>query len=130
MNIKLQGRGGKLTLLVTTVAILGVAAVMPFAAVADHTTAHTIEQLGAQIAALQAQLLALSGSPAPVAGKCAFTRSLTLESQGDDVKCLQDYLTLTGHFSFSGGSTGYFGNVTKNAVAAWEAANGGSPAGG
>lgn len=125
MNIK-----SKVVTLVTTVAISGVAVVAPFAAVADHTTAHTIEQLTVQIAALQAQLLALAGgsSSAPAAGKCAFTRSLTMGARGDDVTCLQDYLTSTGHFSFSGGSTGYFGSVTKNAVAAWQAANSVSPA--
>ena len=118
--------------LVTTVAISGVAAVVPFAAVADHTTAHTIEQLSAQIAALQSQLLALSGSgsSAPAAGKCSFTQALKMGSRGDDVTCLQNYLKGTGHFTYSGGATGYFGGVTKSAVAAWQAANGVSPAAG
>jgi peptidoglycan hydrolase-like protein with peptidoglycan-binding domain len=133
MNIKLRPGGDrlkvKLVTLVTTVAISGAAAVVPFAAVADHTTAHTIEQLQAQIAALQAQLLALSGATAPVmSGKCSFTQDLTNGVRGDDVTCLQNYLTSTGHFSFSGGSTGYFGPITQNAVAAWQAANGVAPA--
>lgn len=117
---------------VTTIGWLsGASALVPLVAMADHTTAHTIEQLQAQIAALQAQLNALSGSSGgSSAGKCDFTRSLTLGSRGDDVKCLQDYLTSTGHFTFSGGSTSYFGNVTKTAVAAWQAANGVAPAAG
>ena len=57
-----------------------------------------------------------------------FTRSLTIGAQGDDVRALQDYLTTTGHFSYSGGSTGRFGAVTQAAVAAWQKANGVSPA--
>lgn len=60
----------------------------------------------------------------------SFTRSLTVGSQGDDVRALQDYLTSAGHYSYSGGSTGRFGAVTKAAVAAWQAANGISPASG
>ncbi|PIP87371.1 hypothetical protein COW81_00650 [Candidatus Campbellbacteria bacterium CG22_combo_CG10-13_8_21_14_all_36_13] len=59
---------------------------------------------------------------------CTFTASLTLGSKGAEVTCLQDYLTSTGHYSFSGGSTGYFGPVTQAAVAAWQAANGVTPA--
>lgn len=124
MNIK-----SRVVAVVTTVALSGVAAVVPLVAVADHTTAHTIETLTAQIAALQAQLLALSaGSAAPVAGKCSFTRSLTVGARGDDVTCLQNYLTGTGHFTFAGGATGYFGGVTRSAVAAWQSANSVSPA--
>ncbi|MEK7536918.1 MAG: peptidoglycan-binding protein [Patescibacteria group bacterium] len=59
-----------------------------------------------------------------------FTRSLTVGSQGADVKALQDYLTTTGHFTYSGGSTGRFGAVTQAAVAAWQKANNISPASG
>ncbi len=61
-------------------------------------------------------------------GACTWTRSLHDGVSGADVTCLQDYLTGTGHFTFSGGSTGYFGPVTTAAVAAWQAANGVSPA--
>ncbi|TSC88940.1 MAG: DNA topoisomerase IV subunit A [Parcubacteria group bacterium Gr01-1014_2] len=57
-----------------------------------------------------------------------FTRSLTLGSRGTDVKALQDYLTSTGHYKYSGGSTGIFGPVTQTAVAAWQKANDLSPA--
>lgn len=117
----------------TTVSLTGVAVFVPFVAIADHTTAHTIEQLTAQITALQAQLTALSGTSAPVAAggaKCSFTRALTVGSKGDDVKCLQDYLKSSGHYTYSGGSTGFFGGVTKAAVVAWQSANGVSPAAG
>lgn len=57
-----------------------------------------------------------------------FTRNLTIGSQGADVRALQDYLTTTGHFTYSGGSSGYFGLVTQAAVAAWQKANNISPA--
>src|SRR3989344_2605722 len=84
---------------VTTIGWVGGASILvPMTALADHTTAHTIEQLQAQITALSAQLAALSGG-APAAGKCMFTRSLTIGSRGDDdVTCSQNYLTSTGHF--------------------------------
>ena len=59
-----------------------------------------------------------------------FTRSLTIGSQGDDVKALQDYLTTTGHYKYSGGSTGRFGAVTKAALAVWQKDNDISPASG
>jgi len=93
------------------------------------THAATIDDLLAQIASLQAQVLALQGGSA--GGSCyAYTRNLTIGSQGADVTALQDYLTGTGHFTFSGGSTGYFGPITQSAVSAWQAANGVSPTAG
>ena len=116
---------------ITTVGWLSGAAILaPMAAHAQTNNAALIATLQAQIAALQVQLNSLA-APAPASGaKCIFTRSLTVGARGDDVTCLQNYLTGAGHYSFSGGATGYFGNVTKNAVAAWQAANGVSPAAG
>lgn len=97
---------------------------------ATPAKAATATELQAQIDALMAQISALTGSTDSGAGSaaCTFTRSLTLGSEGSDVNCLQNYLTSTGHFNFSGGSTGYFGSVTASAVAAWQGANGVSPA--
>src|SRR3989338_1443834 len=115
----------------TTVWLVGASALVPMAASADAATDALIAQLQAQIAALTAQINALAGSPSvPSAVGCSFTRDMTLGSRGSDVTCLQDYLTSTGHFSFSGGSTGYFGSITRSAVAAWQAANGVAPAAG
>lgn len=87
----------------------------------------TVAELQAQIAALQAQLASLTGSSADC---FSFTRDLFAGLSGDDVEALQDYLTGTGHFSYAGGSTGYFGPITTAAVAAWQTANGVSPAAG
>ena len=100
------------------VVLSGGAAVLPFATIAADPT---IEALQAQIVALQAQLAALLGgtTPAPApSGACSFTRSLTVGTRGDDVMCLQEYLGSTGHYTYSGGATGYFGNITRSAVAA------------
>ena len=114
------------------VAILltGAVSVIPTAS-ADDTTDHTIEQLQEQITSLQDQLAALSGGDGG-GGECyAFTRDLyNGVGSGDDVTALQDYLTGTGHFTFSGGSTGYFGPITQTAAGAWQADNGVAPTAG
>ena len=57
---------------------------------------------------------------------CSFTRSLTVGSTGTDVTCLQNALMAQGHMTVA--ATGYFGSITKAAVAKWQAANGVSPA--
>lgn len=112
-----------------TLFLTGVVAVIP-TAFADDTTAHTIEQLQDQINSLQAQLAALSGGGG--GGACfAFTRDLfNGVGSGADVTALQDYLTSTGHFTFSGGSTGFFGPITQAATGAWQADNGVAPTAG
>ncbi|HEU4677456.1 MAG TPA: peptidoglycan-binding protein [Candidatus Paceibacterota bacterium] len=107
-----------------------VAAAMLFMLAAPSAKAATVEELQAQIAALMAQIAALSGgSTSGSTAACTFTRSLTVGVSGDDVKCLQNYLTPT-YFSNAAGATGYFGPVTQAAVAAWQAANGVTPAAG
>lgn len=147
MNLKLKDIGGgtglktKVFTLTTAIALSGAAALVPLAALADHTTAHTIEQLQAQITQLTAQLSALSGAapaPAPAgataASSCTFTRSLSQGVKGDDVMCLQKYLNSAGFKVAASGAgspgseTTFFGSLTKKAVAAWQAANGVSPA--
>ena len=115
----------------TTVSKLFVAfvAVAMLFTVAAPAKAATVEELQAQIAALMAQISSLSGgSSAPAAG-CTFTRALTTGSTGADVTCLQNYLIGAGH-AISAGATGYFGSQTAAAVAAWQTANGVTPAAG
>ena len=131
MDRTIRKTASKFTSVLLSVATIGwlagASALVPTVASAD-TTSDTIAALQAQIAALSAQLAALSAGSSGSAGACGFSRSLTLGAKGDDVTCLQNYLKGTGHFTYAGGATGYFGNVTKNAVAAWQAANGVSPA--
>ncbi|MBI2055644.1 MAG: peptidoglycan-binding protein, partial [Candidatus Sungbacteria bacterium] len=132
--------GGRMTRVIVSlsaaVLLSGVGMVIPQVA-----GAVTIAELQASIAALTAQLNALIAAQggqaaAPAAGACSFTRDLSQGSQGDDVKCLQQYLNSSGNtVSASGaGSPGnestFFGAKTKAAVAQWQAANGVSPTAG
>ena len=111
----------------TIAALLSVGALVP-----ATSSALTIDELMAQITALQAELQKLQGTVLPVVStdKCSFIRSLTVGSKGDDVTCLQNYLTSTGHFTYSGGATGFFGSLTKAAVVKWQSANSVAPAAG
>lgn len=130
---KSAGRGikGRISVIAATVALSGAAALMPMAAVADHNNQHTINQLLAQIAALQSQLQALQGGTPPPSGAapCSFTRNLSTGSEGQDVWCLQVYLNSAGFTVAStgagspGNETTYFGARTKAAVISWQNAN-------
>src|SRR3990167_7420500 len=116
---------------IAKIAGIAVGATVAFGSLVPMVGAVTIAELQAQINALMAQLASLQGGSVSTGmTACTFTRSLTIGSSGADVTCLQNYLTGTGHFTFSGGSTGYFGSITQAAVATWQAANGVSPAAG
>lgn len=123
------------TIITTIVALAVVAVVAP--GVAQGVT---IDELLAQIAQLQTQLLALQGGTTVPAGTgaCAgvtFTRNLTVGSTGSDVKCLQQILNsnvstkvaTTGAGS-PGNETSYFGQLTLAAVKIYQAAQGFTPA--
>ncbi|MCL5006532.1 MAG: peptidoglycan-binding protein [Patescibacteria group bacterium] len=57
-----------------------------------------------------------------------FTRDLTLGSTGADVTALQQMLISSGYLKMpSGVAYGYFGQLTREAVAAWQKANGITP---
>jgi hypothetical protein len=118
--------------LATMVSLSGFGALVPIAAHAQTTSdlQAQIQSLLATISGLQAQLAAMQGggSASGGAAACTFTRNLTVGSQGNDVKCLQTYLQAGGFFTVA--PTGYFGSITKAAVAKWQAANGVSPAAG
>ncbi|MBI4134777.1 MAG: peptidoglycan-binding protein [Candidatus Sungbacteria bacterium] len=117
----------------TAVSITGAMALLP-----NVVRAVTIDELLAQIAALQAQITQLQGGSqgGGTAAKCSFTRSLTVGSRGDDVKCLQQYLNASGYqvsasgAGSAGSETTYFGPATRAAVGKWQAGNGVSPAAG
>src|SRR3989344_2769577 len=134
MSEFLKTRVGKMTSVfagfAVTLAFAGSIAFVPASARAD-----TISDLMAQIAALQAQLVALQGGgTATATGSCTFTKSLTVGSRGEDVKCLQQYLNANGYpvaasgAGSAGNETTYFGQATRGAVAKWQAAMGVSPA--
>jgi peptidoglycan hydrolase-like protein with peptidoglycan-binding domain len=114
-----------------------VAAAMVFSLVAPAAKAATAEELQAQITALMAQITALQGGTtattpatgAAMADKFTFTRALTLGSTGADVTALQNHLIKNG-YAIAAGATGYFGEQTRSAVAAWQTAVGITPAAG
>lgn len=56
-----------------------------------------------------------------------FIRNLTVGSRGDDVIVLQNFLISKGYLS-GDNNTGYFGQVTRSALAKWQFENGISPA--
>lgn len=87
--------------------------------------ADTISDLQAQIAALSAQLAALTGGSS--SATVTFSTNLTIGSKGADVTALQKWLIGKG-FSIPAGATGYFGAQTKTALAAYQTSKGITPA--
>ena len=94
---------------------------MPMAAVADHTTTHTIEQLQAQILDLQNKLKALIGTSDGGATGCpasgSFAVNLSSGMNNNNVRDLQTFLKAQGSDVYPEGIvSGYFGSLTKAAV--------------
>jgi len=90
--------------------------------------AATIDELQAQIAQLQALLASLTGGGSSSTGYM-FTTDLTVGSTGTAVVELQKVLVAKGFLTMPAGvPMGYFGALTRAAVAAWQAANGIAPA--
>lgn len=80
------------------------------------------------VAAGLAMFASLSLAAAPAyAQSVTFNADLTIGSTGADVTALQTWLIGKG-YSIPAGATGYFGTQTQAAVAAYQAANGISPA--
>jgi hypothetical protein len=89
--------------------------------------------LQAQISSLMAQIKALNGNPDVVliagTSNTPFTQDLTIGSTGSQVIALQQMLVSRGFLVMPAGvAYGYFGELTRSAVARWQAANGISPA--
>ena len=59
----------------------------------------------------------------------AFDRDLWLKDEGDDVKALQQYLIDNG-YQIRSGATGYFGEITREALQKFQSDKGISPASG
>lgn len=110
-------------------AVAAVAGVAMSLGMAMPAGAVTVADLQAQIAALMAQLNALQGGTTTTTA--TFTRDLTVGSTGADVTALQQILVSKGYLTMPAGTAfGYFGGLTKAAVARWQAAAGVSPAAG
>jgi hypothetical protein len=95
----------------------------------------TSAEIMAAIANLQAQLSAMTGTPSagtPAMGTAVtFNTDLTIGSKGADVTALQQALVARGYLQMpTNTSYGYFGPLTRTAVAAWQSATGISPAAG
>lgn len=131
--------------LVTAFVMVGGTAVLPAHGQLNSTQIQAILDLltsfGADTATINNVNAALNGQPTSGTGSSGsgssgtacynFTRSLHINMSpktGADVVALQDFLTATGDFNYSGGSTGFFGSITRDAVASWQASSGVSPA--
>lgn len=105
----------KLVFLLVSV-VIGAGLLMPAVSLADHNTAHTIQQLQAQIAALMEQLkqLQASGADGGVRWCYTFNTNLGIGSRGSSVSALQHALNLDiGQIVEE---TGYFGEDTASGV--------------
>jgi len=108
--------------------IAAIALVAAFVVVgASSAKAATVAELQAMIAQLTAQISALSGTTAPAAS-VTFTSNLTVGSTGAEVSALQNFLASKGFLTAT--ARGYFGALTKAAVAAYQTSKGISPTAG
>ncbi len=106
---------------------------MSFAYAAPAAKADTTSDLQAQISALLAQIAALQaqigGGSASTGTAVQFNMDLTIGSKGADVTSLQQWLVSMGMLQMPAGvAYGYFGALTKAAVATYQASVGISPA--
>jgi len=113
---------------IAKIAGIAAGATLLFGSFVPMAGAVTIEELQAQINALMAQLATLQGS---TVSTVTFTQNLTIGSRGTEVTALQQMLVAQGHLVMPAGvAMGYFGSLTKAAVAKWQTANGVSPTAG
>ncbi|HWH07189.1 MAG TPA: peptidoglycan-binding protein [Candidatus Paceibacterota bacterium] len=108
--------------------VAGLGLVFSSFAYAVPAQAATTAELEAQVAALLAQIQALQGGSSTSTG-AAFTTDMTIGASGAEVTRLQNWLISKGH-AIPAGATGYFGAQTAAAVAAYQTANGITPAAG
>lgn len=107
--------------------VAGLGLVFSSFAYAVPAKAATMEELQAQIAALMAQIAAMSGGSTSTGA--AFTMDMTIGASGSEVTRLQNWLISKG-YSIPAGATGYFGAQTAAALAAYQTASGITPAAG
>jgi peptidoglycan hydrolase-like protein with peptidoglycan-binding domain len=131
----------KVAALASAVALVGMVLLAPAAHAQTMSTTTTTTTSGGttmtstmsaaamqqEIASLQAQLAASQGTSMMTGSSALFTMDLTTGSTGSQVTALQSWLISKG-YSIPAGATGYFGSQTTAALAAYQAANGISPA--
>jgi hypothetical protein len=89
-----------------------------------------INNLLALISQLQAQLAQKGGSSGTTSG-FTFTSNLTVGSRGNEVTELQQFLVSKGYLAMPAGvGFGYFGVITRDALAKWQSSQGISPTAG
>ncbi len=127
--------------IVALVFIASAASVAPASALTVDELQTQIKELLAKVASLQLQLrttltaqtppadpTTVSVSPPSKHRICSIlARNLSQGTRGDDVRGLQEFLSAEGYLSAN--ATGYFGPMTMQAVAKWQASEGVSPAG-
>ena len=112
-----------------TMILTAVVGVAPQAGAQTTTSTATIENLQALIMQLQAQLAALMAGGGTTGTRVVFNTNLTIGSTGADVTELQRYLVSQGMLQMPiNVSYGYFGTLTRAAVARWQASQGITPA--
>jgi peptidoglycan hydrolase-like protein with peptidoglycan-binding domain len=111
-----------------TISKIAAIALVAVALVGVNTaSAATVAELQAMIASLSAQIAALSGTTTTTPAAVTFTSNLTVGSKGAEVTALQNFLIGKGYNTLA---TGYFGPMTKAALAAYQTAKGITPAAG
>lgn len=109
--------------------VSAVAFALALGAFVPSAKALTAAELQAQIQILMAQLAAMS--PAPAMSAHVFNTDLTLGATGSEVVALQDWLIAKGYLTMPAGvAKGYFGQLTRAAVAAFQVHEGITPAAG
>lgn len=88
---------------------------------------NTAAKIAAVVAGLGLVAMTFVAATPAKAADTMFNTNLTVGSRGADVSALQTWLIGKG-FGIAAGATGYFGGQTKAAVAAYQKANGISPA--
>ena len=111
--------------------VLAVTTVVGVSPVMAQTNADLQAQIAALLAQIQTLQAQLAGGGAPMTSLPAFSGDLTVGSKGDAVSNLQTFLKDQGVSIYPEGLvTGYFGALTKAALARYQAAQGISPAAG
>lgn len=115
-------------------AIAALVSVMMLVAVVAPVQAATVEELQAQMSALLAQIAALQAGSVTTPAVSAPSQDLTLGSKGAAVTDLQNYLVAQNKgvkaAALASAPKGYFGAMTKAALAEFQAAVGITPAAG